>query len=121
MIDLSTAVFTEHAAREMRRRDVAEEDVREALRRPEGVRTVRPGRSVAQRLFLRGEPSRSYLLRVFVDIDRTPPEIVTVLLDESDREVPEPHMNVIYDARTDTLSIELAPGAVAESDETSRA
>jgi uncharacterized protein YuzE len=26
-------------------------------------------------------------------------------------------MNVIYDPKTDTLSIELAPGAVAESDE----
>ncbi len=78
MIDLSTAVFTEHALREMRRRDVAEDDVRETLRHPEGVRTLRPGRLVAQRLFLRGEPSRPYLLRVFVDIDRMPPEIVTV-------------------------------------------
>ena len=26
-------------------------------------------------------------------------------------------MNVIYDSKTDTLSIELAPGAVAQSDE----
>lgn len=78
MIDLSTAVFTEHALREMRRRDVAEDDVRQVLRDPEGVRTLRPGRLVAQRLFLREEPSRPYLLRVFVDIDRMPPEIVTV-------------------------------------------
>jgi hypothetical protein len=78
VIDLFTAIFTEHSLREMRRRSVAEHDVRETLRDPEGMRTLRPGRLVAQRVFLRGEPQRQYLLRVFVDVDRMPPEVVTV-------------------------------------------
>ena len=47
--------------------------------------------------------------RVFVDIDRA---IGDRLLDQSDREITDPVMNVIYDSKTDTLSIELAPGAV---------
>ena len=46
--------------------------------KPDSVRPVRPGRVVVQRLGLAGDPPRRYLLRVFVDVDRRPPEIVTL-------------------------------------------
>jgi hypothetical protein len=38
---------------------------------------VRPGRVVYQSRVEFGEPSQRYLLRVFVDIDRRPAEVVT--------------------------------------------
>lgn len=39
---------------------------------------VRPGRVVVQALVQMGESQTNYLIRVFVDVDRTPPEGVTV-------------------------------------------
>jgi hypothetical protein len=56
----------------MERRYISEPEVRSVLERPDMVTPVREGRVVAQAL--RG----GYLLRVFVDVDRTPPEVVTV-------------------------------------------
>jgi hypothetical protein len=44
---------------------------------PEQAEVVRPGRVVYQSRFERGEPSRMCLLRVFVDVDREPAEVVT--------------------------------------------
>jgi hypothetical protein len=38
---------------------------------------VRPGREVLQSLVSLGSPSRTYLVRVIVDADRRPPEVVT--------------------------------------------
>jgi len=70
-MDLRSAVLTVHAAEQMARRQLSEADVRRVLHSPEEVLPVRPGRVVAQALL--GE----YLLRVFVDVDRTPPEVVT--------------------------------------------
>ncbi len=70
-MDLGKAVLTGHAAEQMARRQLTEADVRRVLESPEEVLPVRPGRVVAQAVL------GSYLLRVFVDVDRTPPEVVT--------------------------------------------
>jgi len=71
-MDLSRAILTEHAAGQMARRQLAEADVRRVLAEPEEVLPVRPGRVVAQAVI------GAYLVRVFVDVDRTPAEVVTV-------------------------------------------
>jgi len=68
--------ITEHAAFEMGRRRINESAVRQVLAAPEQRHTVRPGRDVLQsRIVFAG---KRYLLRVFVDIDRQPAEVVTV-------------------------------------------
>jgi hypothetical protein len=71
------AVFTDHARRQMARRGLGEQEVRHVLQAPDSIEPVRPGRIVAQKLLPLGEPPRDYLVRVFVDVDRTPTEIVT--------------------------------------------
>ena len=64
-----------HAEFEMRRRGIDESTVRQVLNHPGQRETVRPGREVLQsRTELKGQ---TYLVRVFVDIDRVPPEVVT--------------------------------------------
>jgi hypothetical protein len=69
-------LVTSHAALEMRRRGIEEGVVRQVLAAPEQRHAVRPGRDVLQsRIALAG---KTYLLRVFVDIDRDPAEVVTV-------------------------------------------
>ncbi len=60
----------------MARRGVSEDDVRAVLLAPEQQLPVRTGRVVLQSR-LRNDAGRVYLLRVFVDTDRTPPEVVT--------------------------------------------
>ena len=70
-MDLGSAIIPEHAVQQMGKRSISERDLREVLECPEAVLPVREGRIVAQAM--RG----SYLLRVFVDIDREPPEVVT--------------------------------------------
>jgi hypothetical protein len=71
-MDLQHAIITDHAGAQMARREVAEEEVRAALGTPERMLDVRAGRVVVQAM------SGRYLLRVFVDVDRDPPEVVTV-------------------------------------------
>lgn len=69
-------VITPHAGFEMQRRKVAEAIVRGVLAAPEQRYAVRAGRDVLQsRVTLAG---KTYLVRVFVDIDRSPAEVVTV-------------------------------------------
>jgi len=77
IVGLAGAVLTDHALEQMADRQVTEEQVRGVLRAPERVLAVRPGRVVAQSIcrFARG---REYMVRVFVDADRTPAEVVTV-------------------------------------------
>jgi len=71
-MDLATAILSEHAVEQMAKRQIAAEEVQRALAAPEEVLPVRSGRVVAHAM------SGSYLVRVFVDVDRTPPEVVTV-------------------------------------------
>jgi hypothetical protein len=71
-------VITDHAAFEMRRRHIDEHVVHRVLAAPEQRHSVRLGRDVLQSRINVG--GKTYLLRVFVDIDRSPAEVVTVYL-----------------------------------------
>lgn len=71
-MDLINAVFSDHAIEQMRARQISPDQVREVLVEPEQVSPVRPGRVVVQAV--RGR----LLIRVFVDVDRNPAEVVTV-------------------------------------------
>ena len=69
-------LITSQAVYEMRRRGIEEGVVRRVLAAPEQRHAVRPGRDVLQsRIVFAG---KTYLLRVFVDIDRDPADVVTV-------------------------------------------
>ena len=69
-------ILTPHAVFELQRRGLDEAIVRQVLAAPEQRDTVRLGRDVLQsRLEIEG---KRYLVRVFVDIDRRPAEVVTV-------------------------------------------
>jgi hypothetical protein len=70
-MDLSGALITAHAAQQLAKRRIAEAEVRKLLVAPQQVLPVRTGRVVAQ------SRSGGYILRVFVDVDRSPPEVVT--------------------------------------------
>jgi hypothetical protein len=70
--------LTEHAKEEMARRQISQENVANVLAAPEQIEAVRQGRSVYQSRIKTGKPPQTYLLRVFVDVDREPPEVVTV-------------------------------------------
>lgn len=74
---ISGFVLTAHAVFEMERRGVSEELVRGVLAAPEQRLPVRPGRDVLQSRVSLGVPGRTYLVRVFVDVDRAPAEVVT--------------------------------------------
>ena len=74
---LEDYVVTDHARLEMRRRDIAEAEIAAVLATPEQRHEVRPGRCVYQSRVAAGDTTRVYLLRVFVDTDREPPEVVT--------------------------------------------
>jgi len=68
-------VITRHAAHEMQRRGLDEALVRAVLAAPEQREAVRAGRDVLQsRIEIQG---RRFLVRVFVDVDRSPAEVVT--------------------------------------------
>ena len=71
-------VITSHAAFEMKRRGLNEEIVHMVLAAPEQRLDVRPGRVALQSRVSMGAPKKSYLVRVLVDIDRYPAEVVTV-------------------------------------------
>lgn len=68
--------ITDHAAFEMARRDISVQVVREILRKPEQRQVVREGREVVQSRIVLG--GKLYLVRIFVDFDHIPSEIVTV-------------------------------------------
>jgi uncharacterized protein DUF4258 len=70
--------LSEHALFEMKRRAVSEDVVREILFSSEQRVEVRPGRVVLQSRVWMGKPAKGYLVRVFVDVDRDPAEVVTV-------------------------------------------
>ena len=68
-------VISRHAALEMARRGFDQEIVRRVLTAPEQREAGRAGRDVLQsRIEFEGRP---FLVRVFVDVDRSPAEVVT--------------------------------------------
>jgi hypothetical protein len=71
-------VIKNHARFEMQRRGITEEQVHGVLSTPQQAEEVRPGRWVFQSRIIVTPPGREYLLRVFVDIDREPAEVVTM-------------------------------------------
>jgi hypothetical protein len=68
---------TDHARFEMERRGISEAEIALVLSAPEQSDLVRPGRVVYQSRMESEEPGKICLLRVFVDIDRQPEEVVT--------------------------------------------
>lgn len=70
--------ITLHAKWMMERRGMKEETIRKVLENPEERRPVRPGREVFQSRFGREAGLKEYLVRVLVETDRHPPEVVTV-------------------------------------------
>jgi len=70
--------LTEHAKEQMARRQIGQDDVANVLSAPEQIETVRQGRVIYQSRIKAGKPPQRYLLRVFIDIEREPAEVVTV-------------------------------------------
>lgn len=75
---MEDVIFTQHAKTQMARRGITESLVREVLHRQQEIINLRPGRIVVQGAARMGDPPGDYLLRVFVDTDREPYEVVTV-------------------------------------------
>lgn len=70
-------LITGHARDEMTRRKLSPERVHAVLAAPEQRWQVRRDRDVLQSRFFMDTPRKRYLVRVFVDVDREPPEVVT--------------------------------------------
>jgi hypothetical protein len=69
-------IITPHALQEIARRGIDEGIVKQVLSEPEQREVVRKGRELLQsRVEMFG---KSYVVRVFVDVDRRPAEVVTV-------------------------------------------
>lgn len=71
-------ILTDHVLKQMQRRDISEEDVKKVIASPEQKVDVREGRCIFQSRLSLGKPARIYLVRVFVDVNREPKEVVTV-------------------------------------------
>jgi hypothetical protein len=71
-------IVSSHARAQMERRGITHDVVQRILSSPEQRLPVREGRVVFHSRIGMGRPSKMYLLRVFVDIDREPRRIVTV-------------------------------------------
>jgi len=70
-------IITPHALIEMKRRGLSEDTVAGILSKPEQRLQVRKGRVVLQSRLSMGTPFREFLVRVLVDVDRHPAEVVT--------------------------------------------
>ncbi|MEJ5376492.1 MAG: DUF4258 domain-containing protein [bacterium] len=69
-------LLTSHALLEMARRGIEEHIVRSVLERPDQRLPIRTGRDILQSQVQMG--GKTYLVHVFVDVDRSPAEVVTV-------------------------------------------
>ena len=70
-------VFSDHALAEIARRGISKDEVVAVLAKPQQSESVRAGRTVYQSKLNPGDQLKEYVLRVFVDIDHNPPQIVT--------------------------------------------
>ncbi len=68
--------LTDHAALQLERRGLSGLVLARVLELPEQRVLVRPGRMVLQSR-IEFDPGRVYLVRIVIDSDRAPPEIVT--------------------------------------------
>ena len=69
--------ITNTAADQMGKRQSAEDDVKRVLADPLEVLSVRPGRVVLHGMLDADPQNQPYLLRVFVDVEPDPPQVVT--------------------------------------------
>ncbi len=69
-------IVSPHAAFEMQRRGLTEAMIAAILSHPQQRLTVRRGRDVFQSKLV--ADGKEYLVRIFVDVDRKPAEVVTV-------------------------------------------
>jgi hypothetical protein len=72
---ITNYIITEHAVTELKRRGLSEDAIDGVLKNPEQRSEIRSGRVVVQSRVQ--EAGSEYLVRVFVDIDRSPAEVVT--------------------------------------------
>jgi hypothetical protein len=70
-------VFPDHAEHQINRRGISAKDVHAVLDNPDSIEVLREGRVVVQGFVMSEIPRRSAFLRIFVDVDRNPPVIVT--------------------------------------------
>ena len=70
-------IFSSHAEFEIKRRGLNIETLQSVLSAPGQRMEVRPGRDVFQSKVADRKSKKTYLVRVFVDVDRHPPEVVT--------------------------------------------
>ena len=75
---MQTYILTEHALMQMRRRGITVDHVLQVMTSPEQKVDLREGRVVYQSRLLFGKTTHLFLVRVFVDVDRVPNEVVTV-------------------------------------------
>jgi len=71
-------IITDHAYFEMQRRGISKKIIQSILENPDQIVEVREGRNVHQSKVQHDDSDKMYLIRVFIDIDRKPPEVVTV-------------------------------------------
>jgi Domain of unknown function (DUF4258) len=74
---MANYVIGDHTRFEMDRRGLSEEVVRWALEAPDQLIEIRPGRVVMQSQVKMILPPKTYPIRVFVDVERYPREVVT--------------------------------------------
>lgn len=68
--------LTEHAMYQLKRRGINKAEIDDVLSNPEQMSIIRRGRAVYQsRVDL--DDDRTYLIRIFVDVNLDPPEVVT--------------------------------------------
>jgi hypothetical protein len=79
-LDLTSAEIGAHAQFQMQRRGISAVELSGVLAEPERTTSVREGRIVVQGPIHRIGNSGVYLLRAFIDVDSTPPVVVTVYL-----------------------------------------
>lgn len=76
--DITSYIIVPHADLEMKRRGISADTIDTVLRNPTIQHPVRPGRCVYQAQLAFDSPPKFYLVRIFVDVDRQPYEVVTV-------------------------------------------
>lgn len=74
---ITSYIFTEHARFEIKRRALSEAIVVKVIENPEQQWEVRNGRTVMQSRISMYGAEKEYLVRVFMDMDRHPQEVVT--------------------------------------------
>ena len=70
-------IITDHAYFEMQRRGISKKIIQSILANPDQKVEIRQGRSVYQSKVQSDASNKMYLIRVFIDIDCKPPQVVT--------------------------------------------